>query len=152
MGLRGPRPKPTVIRLLEGNPSCRPINKREPHPPGGAPRCPAWLDQVGRSEWRRIMPVLDRMGLLTVVDRTALAFYCDAYSQFLAARKTLKAEGMSYKTESGYIVQRPEVSIYHRLHQIVRNWTHEFGLTPSARGRMTAGEVEERDDLEALLS
>ena len=51
MGRRGPPPKPTRIRLLQGNPSKRPINKREPKPPDGSPRCPAWLSPEAKRTW-----------------------------------------------------------------------------------------------------
>lgn len=151
MGLRGPAPKPTAIRVLEGNPSHRPLNKREPQPPGGPPRCPAWLDKTGRTEWRRVVKILGPLRLATEADRISLALYCDAYSQYLATRRTLKAEGMSYRLESGYVQQRPEVSIYHKLQAILRNWCHEFGMTPSARGRMAAPAETFEDELDALL-
>jgi len=31
--MRGPPPKPTYLRILEGNPSKRPLNRNEPQPP-----------------------------------------------------------------------------------------------------------------------
>jgi len=151
MGLRGPAPKPTALRILEGNPSRRPLPKREPRPERGAPRCPAWLDSTGRAEWRRVVPLLDRLGLLTKIDRTALAMYCDAYSQFLAASNTIKQHGFSYRLESGYIQQRPEVSIYHKLHTIIKGWCREFGLTVSARGQLMVEQDDTGDDLDAIL-
>ena len=153
MGLRGPTPKPTAIRILEGNPGRRPLNKQEPKPEQGAPTCPQWLDKEAKTEWRRVVPQLDRMGLLTKIDRDALALYCDAWSQFLAARRILKDRGFTYILDSGYVQQRPEVSMYHKLQAMLRGWTHEFGLTPSARGRMTVGDkAEDADPFEAFLN
>ena len=58
MGRRGPPPKPTHIRLLEGNPSKRPINRREPQPEKGAPPCPRWLTAEARVAWKRITALL----------------------------------------------------------------------------------------------
>ena len=43
MGKRGPRPQPTQLRLVRGNPGKRAINKLEPKPDGGIPAKPAWL-------------------------------------------------------------------------------------------------------------
>ena len=40
MAQRGRKPKPTVLKELEGNPGRRPLNKNEPKPNKKAPRCP----------------------------------------------------------------------------------------------------------------
>lgn len=152
MGERGFPPKPTALRILEGNPGRRPLNQREPKPELGIPRCPAWLDKEGRKEWRRVAPLLDRLGLLAKIDQAALAMYCDAYSQFLAARKNIKKYGFSYMLESGYVQQRPEVSIYHKLQAIIKGWCQQFGFTASARSRMVVGaEADQEDELECLM-
>ncbi len=37
MGQRGPAPKPTALRILEGNPGKRPLNASEPRPRAGRP-------------------------------------------------------------------------------------------------------------------
>jgi hypothetical protein len=47
MPLRGRRPKPTAIRVLEGNPGKRAINRREPIPTG-SPEPPAFLKGAAR--------------------------------------------------------------------------------------------------------
>jgi hypothetical protein len=51
MGRRGPRPEPSSLKLLKGNPGKRPLNEREPKPPAGAPEAPAHLDEEARREW-----------------------------------------------------------------------------------------------------
>ena len=43
MATRGRKPKPTALKVLEGNPGKRPLNDREPVPPKGTLKCPAWL-------------------------------------------------------------------------------------------------------------
>ena len=43
MAIRGRKPKPTALKLLEGNPGKRPINEHEPVPPKGTVKCPTWL-------------------------------------------------------------------------------------------------------------
>ena len=73
MGARGPAPKPTALKVLDGNPRHRPINRSEPRPRPVAPKCPSWLDAEAKREWRRIAPALERIGLLTEIDGTALA-------------------------------------------------------------------------------
>ncbi len=76
MARRGPAPKPTRMKVLAGNPGKRPLNRREPQPKPGLPRCPAQLSEEAKREWKRISKELDRLGLLTVLDRAALSAYC----------------------------------------------------------------------------
>lgn len=44
MALQGRKPKPTALKILEGNPGKRKLNAKEPTPLKKAPKCPAWLD------------------------------------------------------------------------------------------------------------
>lgn len=41
--MAGRKPKPTVVKILEGNPGKRKLNDKEPMPVKGMPTCPAWL-------------------------------------------------------------------------------------------------------------
>ncbi|KAF1084849.1 Phage terminase, small subunit [Sporotomaculum syntrophicum] len=150
MGARGPAPKPTHLKVLEGNPGRRPLNKNEPKPKPVAPKCPAWLDKEAKHEWKRVAPELEKLGLLTIVDGTALAAYCQAYSRWVAAEKVLTTEGMTYETETGYIRQRPEVGIVQKYLNLIKLYCAEFGLTPSARSRMTLP-GEDKDDDDGIL-
>lgn len=43
MAITGPKPKPTAIKILEGNPGKRPLNLNEPKPQRIAPECPVYL-------------------------------------------------------------------------------------------------------------
>lgn len=150
MGRRGPPPKPTPIRVLEGNPSRRPINENEPKPAEGIPAMPPHLDRRARRIWRDIVPELSRLGLLTVVDGEALAAYCTAASMAYNARKVLKEKGYTFKTPSGYLQQRPEVAILNKAMHLVKAFAQEFGLTPSARSRLSTDTAKE-DDLDRIL-
>ena len=40
MATRGRKPKPTALKVLEGNPGKRPLNDREPVPPKGRAQMP----------------------------------------------------------------------------------------------------------------
>ena len=80
MGLRGPAPKPKSIRVMEGNRSRRPLPTNEPRPLAGEPDMPAHLDREARKEWKRLVPILLAMRVLTVADGVALGNLCQAYS------------------------------------------------------------------------
>src|SRR3989304_6916661 len=107
----GPSPKPTHLKLIEGNPGKQKLNRNEPKPRPVAPTRPEWLLPEAKREWTRIVPELERLGLLTIIDRAALAGYCQVYAQAVAAEKALAEAGMTFTTPNGDIQQRPEVSI-----------------------------------------
>ncbi len=119
----------------------------------GTPLCPAWIDATAKREWRRIAPVLKRLGLLTVVDRTALAGYCQAYARWRQAEMTVTTQGIvQTNVKSGRSEASPEVRVAQRYLEICKNFCVEFGMTPSARGRMVLpAEKEEADEFEEIL-
>lgn len=150
-GRRGPMPKPTQLRVLEGNMSHRPLPKGEPKPPLGIPTMPDWLPLEGKREWRVIAPKLHRSRLLTDLDGTALGAYCLAVAQLRAAQKILDVKGFTVTTPSGYKQQRPEVAIVRASLMLIERYSAHFGLTPAARARITLPEPGE-EDIAGILS
>src|SRR3954467_6293705 len=143
MGLRGPAPKPTAIKRLEGNPGKRKLNDAEPTPTLGAPECPDHLDDIARKEWERLTTILVAMKVLTEADYIALANLCQAYSTLVNAQKQMNKTGILYKSKSGYIQQSPLLGIIHTQTTIVNNLLREFGLTPSSGTRAATVEPAE---------
>jgi P27 family predicted phage terminase small subunit len=47
---------------------------------------PRWLGVMARNEWHRIVPELERLGFLTVIDLGTLEIYCDLYERWRRAR------------------------------------------------------------------
>lgn len=136
MATRGRKPKPTALKVLEGNPGKRPLNKKEPQPENKAPRCPSWLEPEAKNEWRRMAKTLEAMGVLTEVDKAAFAGYCQAYARWKEAEEFLSKHGTIFKTPSGYIQQVPQVSIAQTYLKVMKDFCSEFGLTPAARTRI----------------
>lgn len=149
--MRGRKPTPTHLKVLRGNPGKRKINTKEPKPKPVAPKCPKWMGPVGRKEWRRVVPELERLGLLTVVDGAALEGYCRAYEQWVEAEKFMREHGTIFKTEGGYIQQLPQVAIAQKYLQIVKSFCAEFGLTPSSRSRMNVTDEDDEDEMDAII-
>jgi P27 family predicted phage terminase small subunit len=153
MGKRGPRPTPTKLKILRGNPGNRPINKSEPQPVADGVVMPPHLGKVAQARWDVLLPMLQSVKVMTQADVEALARYCDTYEWWLATRAKLKKEGDTYpilndKGEVKYIAQRPEVSIAHKLAVQLRQLEQDFGLNPSARTALhvEAPKQEEDDD------
>ena len=109
---------------------------------------PRWLNKSAREEWLRVMPELHRLGLLTVVDETALACYCQAYSRPRKAEAVIAKHGMTFKTRNGFVQKRPEVTIAREAMQLMKAFAAEFGLTPAARTRLQVS-VDSTSDKDA---
>lgn len=153
MATRGRKPKPTALKELEGNPSRRTLNENEPKPRAAVSPCPDWLEDEAKAEWARTGEILADMGVLTEVDVTAFAGYCQAYARWKEAEEFLTQHGSIIRTPNGYLQQVPQVSIAQTNLKIMLKFCEQFGLTPSARSRIVANKsVEETtDEMEKLL-
>ena len=155
MATRGRKPKPTALKVLEGNPGKRPLNGREPVPPRATLKCPAWLLPEAKREWKRLAPALEAMGVLTMADLTAFEGYCQAYARWKEAEAFITQHGSIFQTPSGYVQQVPQVSIAQQNLKIMQSFCSEFGLTPATRARIIAGAGSEdgasEDPMERLL-
>ena len=152
MAARGRKPKPTALKVLEGNPGKRPLNDHEPIPPKGELKCPSWLLPEAKKEWASS---LEAMGVLTTADLTAFAGYCQAYARWKEAEEFITQHGSIFKTPSGYVQQVPQVSIAQQNLKIMQSFCSDFGLTPATRARIIAGgsgtEDVSEDPMEKLL-
>ena len=141
MGKRGPAPKPSALEKLQGNPSKRPINSREPGQNVTNERlasAPAHLDPVAKKEWRRVAKKLQTMGLFLQVDRAVLALYCVAWSRWVEAEEKVKKIGPVIKTKNGNLVHNPYLNVANRAMEQVKIFARELGMTPSARSSIQA--------------
>jgi P27 family predicted phage terminase small subunit len=151
VGQRGPAPKPTILEIREGRPGHRPINRNEPRPRDVMPRCPEYLDDRARKEWRRLTPMLRRMRVLTEVDGITLASLCQTYSTLIKAQEKLNETGILYKTPSGYVMQSPLLSVVNTCIETITRLSREFGLTPASRTRIVVPPEDDDDELERIL-
>jgi P27 family predicted phage terminase small subunit len=89
---RGPKPTSKRIKKLRGSWRANLPNKGQikVERPKRRPRPPKWLDGEGLAEWKRVAPTLYKLGLLTNVDVTMLALYCEAYATYLEHIEFLK--------------------------------------------------------------
>jgi len=103
-----------------------------------------------KDEWRRVVPELDRVGVLTTVDMAALAGYCQAYARWQQSEQVIEKEGATYESETqtgGLMIRaRPEVRIAQVYLAHMRSFCAEFGLTPSSRERLTVPDLTDDDE------
>lgn len=151
MGMRGPAPTPTALRVLEGNPSQRPLNRREPQPRARAPKCPDHLDDAAKKEWKRLVPILKRMGVLTEADGIALADLCQAVSTMAQAQIMLNKTSLIYGRKGQPIRFTPLLKIIRECSERINILCREFGLTPAARSRLQINSARNPSDGDDIL-
>jgi P27 family predicted phage terminase small subunit len=101
---------------------------------------------MAKREWKRIVPELEALGLLTCVDGAALEGYCQSYARWVEAEQFMIKHGTIFKTPNGYIQQVPQVAIAQKYLNVVKAFCAEFGLTPSSRSRLTI--ENKKDDID----
>lgn len=152
MGERGPVPKPTALRVLEGNPGHRTLNINEPRPRRIVPKPPSTLSDEAKVLWKELAPTLFRTNLLTEIDGMALAKLCEIEVLYRKAKAVLDSKGLVVVTPSGYKQIRPEVSVVNRMIEMSLRYYAQFGMTPAARARISVKIEDEGEDDEGILS
>ncbi len=174
--MKGRKPKPSHLKLVQGNPGKRPINASEPRPARERPSAPAHLSEKARETWGYVTALLDRMGILTEADAIGVEMLCEAYADKLAARAALALpivmtrrgnDGEEYEVtvaaagartylgfgKDGVMVrQRPEVAMIADADRRIRGWLAEFGMTASARSRVKVSGEKKTDESDRFFA
>jgi P27 family predicted phage terminase small subunit len=142
---KGPSPRPTALKVLEGTRTDR-VNLDEPKFADACLEPPGWLGARGREHWLELAPVLAEAGVLTAGDRPALAQLCDDFETILnSIDGPDPAEGEDPKTI------RQVLRNADKARDRYRRMLCEFGLTPSSRSRIRTKPAEPDDRLAAFL-
>jgi P27 family predicted phage terminase small subunit len=148
----GRKPTPTALKLVKGNPGKRPLNKREARVKAARPVPPPFLCPDGQAEWARVVDTLFIAGLLTDLDAAALGAYCASYGRWAQAERALRAAeqteqgGLVITTATGNAIQAPLVGIANKAAADMVRYAVEFGMTPSARSKVNAGDPDAAPD------
>jgi P27 family predicted phage terminase small subunit len=148
----GPRPKPTVLKLITGNPGHRPLNTREAKPRIVIPEPPEMLNEAALKEWNRITPLLAEVGLIGQLDRAVVAGYCMAWARWMECERMLVTTGLIVKAPNGYPIYSPYWAACNKAMDQVRQFSDQIGLSGSSRSRIKASETENTDPAEAFLN
>ena len=149
--MSGPPPKPTRLRLLQGNPGRRPLPKSEPQPETGIPTRPHWLLPEAKREWSRIVPELLRLGLLVKIDRAMISTWCQCWGMYVEAVRDIRENGTTFSTEKGYEGPRPSVGVMNKMIEKMIALSVRFGMTPSDRSRISVPKPEAKDEFAVFL-
>lgn len=143
--MTGRKPIPTALKVVRGNPGGRPLPENEPTPVGDA-EMPEWLSPAAAKHWPIVAKQLKDAGVLTSMDGSALALYCEAFSRYLHATQQISKFGPVVKAPSGFPVQSPFLAIANKAHEQMTKLLVEFGMTPSSRTKVTKAPSGEGDE------
>lgn len=150
--------QPAKLKLLTGRAEGRDSGGRPVHKGPAfrriAPRPPTWLSREAAAEWRRVVPGLQRLDLLKEEDRATLAAYCETWSVFVAATRTVTKEGLTTEvvttradgSQTRRTVTHPAVAIARNAGRELRGFAAQFGLTPSTEQALARGAHDGDED------
>lgn len=130
------------------------------------PDKPQHLGREAADEWDRICPHLEQLGLVSQIDRAALAAYCTAWGEYVWAENRIAAlnaaaatltwadliagrkpdntgdRGRIWDTPSGYKQISVPMQIRNRALETMAKYLAEFGMSPASRGRVRASDPQ----------
>jgi P27 family predicted phage terminase small subunit len=132
--MRGPQPKPTALKRLEGNPGKRKLNDAEPVPVGVLKK-PSFVTDEAAEEWDRIVTAMPP-GFYTPADAATLTVYVCAWAMHRNAFLIIEREGMFSTGSSGQTIAHPAFAIMTSQAAIILKAGDRLGLSPAARSRL----------------
>lgn len=138
--MAGPKPKPTKLKVLEGNPGHQKLNKNEPIPrPLTPPRPDFGENERAAHHWDELVPVLEYMGCLTEADGRILYLLCLELATVDLCESMLQKmteDEYVYETSNGsqapaaWLKQRREAS------KSAESLMARLGLSPADRSKI----------------
>jgi len=156
----GPKPRPALAVVREGNPGRRPVKEGVKLPPS-VPVAPRWSEyfpgssrpelrarQTATELWDRLAPSLARSAGLVNEQREVLIDYCVTWARIQQGERALSMEGPIASTERGN-VKNPWSTLLNQYRSHLRSLIGELGLSPSAATRVSprGGDGDDEDDI-----
>jgi P27 family predicted phage terminase small subunit len=139
--MASPKPKPTHLKLLTGNPGKRKLNKNEPCAASSLPHPPSWLTARAKAIFRLLVKRIDGMGYASSSHTESLGLCAWRLDQVEQCEAVIRTEGMTYGTEtmggSTMWRSRPEVALQSEAARHAQSLLCEFGLTPSSASKVS---------------
>jgi P27 family predicted phage terminase small subunit len=147
MGRRGPPAKPTKLKLVQDTLRRDRGATNEAQPEIAIPEVPEHLSDEAKVEWGRVSHELADLGLLTRIDRAALAAYCQSWARWKESEEKLRETGLVVTTKArfdaagnqiggGNIIENPFYKITCNEREFMKKFMIEFGMTPASRSRI----------------
>jgi P27 family predicted phage terminase small subunit len=142
-------PLPKEVKKLRGTYQANKElpNQMEAAPLATLPAAPEHLPPAAQREWYKVASELENLKMLSILDIKMLEAYCYQVALVEEARHMLETEGktiiLQNKGGGMYPVKSPWITIHNEALSIALKLAQQYGLTPSARTRISMGQVKE---------
>lgn len=148
--MRGRKPKPTYLKVLDGNAGHRPVNQDEPQPDGDLLEPPGNLSAPEQKVWREAIASAPP-GMLRKLDESVFGAWVTATYRLDCARATFayfaeqdtKTRGTLIKGPDGRTIVNPLGREMRGLMGTVQKLASELGFTPSSRTRVKVSKSDQ---------
>lgn len=145
----GRKPKPTHLKIVGGEKRPSRVKKGEPAANLGTADAPIWLSARATEIFDQISATLHGMGIASPDNMHAQALCASRLEEVEILTAVIEDSGRTYKS-AGLVKARPEVSMRSEAMRHAQSLLAEFGLTPSARTKVSAGKAPEANPFAGL--
>ena len=135
---------------LEGDRSKGKRHRGKPQPEFSVetPRMPTVLSAAAKREWKRLVPELERAGIIAKVDRALLISWCESVATLEAASKDLAERGLMVSSaREGQPVKNPSAAMQRDAIASLRALAPMLGINPGKRTPNRKSEPSDSDPL-----
>lgn len=148
--MAGRKKTPDHLKLVKGTAQkCR-LNPEAPAANVGTASAPAWLSERAAELFDQISATLLGMGIASPDDQHVLSLAASRIEEVEILTAVIEDAGRTYQTEAGLWKARPEVAMRNEAMRHAQSLLAEFGLTPAARSKVSAGKPAEKNPFGAL--
>ncbi|TWU19545.1 phage terminase small subunit P27 family [Allorhodopirellula heiligendammensis] len=147
MGKRGPLPKPTARKRLEGNPGHRQLPDDEPEPRtlSEVPDAPGWLPPLACDAWQLVTEELHAVEMLATLDLPILEMWCISYASWREMFNDVTKNGYTqefFDAEGNlkYSQPTPAATLLGKFASDCNRWAKVLGLGPAYRVGLRIGD------------
>lgn len=154
-GMAGRKRKPDHLKVVSGTAEKRRMNDEAPAANPGTAVAPGWLSERAVEIFDQISATLDGMGIASPDDMHALALLASRLEEVERMNEAIGSLGETYEQLDEYgnvkmVRARPEVGIKNEAMRHAQSLLAEFGLTPAARSKVSAGKPADVNPFGAL--
>lgn len=149
----GRHAKPTALKLLQGNPGKRKLDKNAPAPVPlvEVPKPPEWLGEWATEMWETIAPWLVQTGIMTRTDTHNLVVFCAAYDRWRQAEAEVAEAGITVVDAKGVLKKNPACTVVNESLRQLASFGAALGLDPASRARLMGSHGPEKPENPFLL-
>ncbi|MEJ6358704.1 phage terminase small subunit P27 family [Lactiplantibacillus plantarum] len=97
---------------------------------------PKYLDRQAKALWCELVPRLNDMGLITVLDQVNLEAFCAAYSIYRASYAKAKKYGPVYSPSDGVLAKNPAIDAMRMASADLSKYGSKLGLDMYSRSQL----------------